>query len=159
MALQNLVSAAINPELNTSIMGKLNGLKTDVSGFVIQILPENKNEYLKVGNIMLPFLDKVYNVARAHPEILPSIFDKEEFFRDYLLTKDLIPMANLLNELNASIQATLFAANSDTMMEGLEVYAAVQQHKDKVPGLETDAMELKEFFKKSPRKPKAEVKP
>jgi hypothetical protein len=147
MATQNLVSASISPELKTSIMAKLNGLKNDL-GFVVSLLPQQKNEYLKVGNVMLPFLDKAYNAATAHPEILSSVFDKDEFIKDYQLTKELIPIANQLSELTSAVEATLYAANSDSMVEALEVYAAVQQNKDKVPGLDTVAAELKAFFKK-----------
>jgi len=68
-----------------------------------------------------------------------------------------LPIASQLAELTSSVQATLFAANSDCMVEALEVYAAVQQNKDKVPGLDTIAIEMREFFKKT-RKPKTEAK-
>ena len=36
-----------------------------------------------------------------------------------------------------------------TAMEALEIYAAVQQNKDKVPGLDVIAAQLKEFFKRT----------
>jgi hypothetical protein len=150
MALQNLISATISDELKSSILTKLNSIKTDLS-FLITMLPENKNEYLKVGNVMLPFLDKVYSVVDTHPEILSNVFDKDEFKKDYRLTKDLAPVSSLISELASAIEATLYAANSDTMVEALEIYAAVQQNKDKVPGMDVIAGELKEFFKRSKR--------
>ncbi len=156
MATQNLISAKLTPELKASVTEKLTGLKTDL-GFLISMVTGERNEYIKVGNIMLPFLDKAHSVAAAHPEILPGVFDREEYDNDYQLTKDLVEIASRISELHSSIEATLFAANSDTMVESLEVYAAAQQHKDKVPGLETDALELKGFFKKGPRKPKPVV--
>jgi len=148
MANQNLVSAVISPELKTSIVTKLSGLKTDLS-FVISLLPSEKNEHVKVGNVMLPFLDKAYSAAQAHPEILPSVFDKDEYGKDYQLTKDLIQIYNQLGELKSAVEATLYAAGSDTMVESLEVYAFVQQYRDKIPGLDIVADELKAFFKKS----------
>ena len=156
MATQNLISAKFTPELKTSVLQKLSGLRTDLD-FLISMVTGERNEYIKVGNIMLPFLDKAHNVATAHPEILPGVFDKEEYDSDYQLTKDLIPIAEQVAELNSSIQATLFAANSDTMVESLEVYAAAQQHQGKVPGLEVDVAEMKSFFKKT-RKQKTEAK-
>jgi hypothetical protein len=148
MGIQNLISAVISPELKTSVMTKLTGLKTDLS-FVISISPEEKNDYLKVGNVMLPFLDKIYNAVEAHPEILPSIFNKDEFVKDYQLTKELVPILNSLAELTSAVQNTLYAANSDSMVEALEIYAAVQHNKDKIAGMDIIAAELKEFFKKS----------
>jgi hypothetical protein len=148
MGIQNLISAVIGSDLKTSVLTKLNSVKTDLN-FLITMLPEQKNDYLKVGNVMLPFLDKIYSAAETHPEIMPAIFDKEEFKKDYQLTKDLAPIVNLLNELTSAVEATLYAANSDTMVEALEVYAAIQQNKDKVAGLDVIAADLKEFFKKS----------
>ena len=156
MALQNLVSASLTPEQKSSIITKLSDLKNDL-GFVISLLPEEKKEYLKVGNVMLPLIEKAHDAVTAHPEILPAIFDKEEFENDYKLTKDLLPIVSQLAELASAVEATLFAANSDSMVETLEIYAAVQQHKDKVPGLDTVATEMKEFFKKT-KKLKTEVK-
>ena len=155
MATQNLVSAKISPELKASIDQKLSGIKTDLN-FLISMVKGERNEYIKVGNIMLPFLDKIHNIAAAHPEILPAVFDKEEYENDYQLTKDLVTIADNISELHSSLQATLFAANSDTMMESLEIYAAAQMNQDKVPGMEANVTELKAFFKK-PRKPKTEA--
>lgn len=153
MATQNLVSAKLSPELKASIDQKLNGLKTDLN-FLVSMVKGERNEYIKVGNIMLPFLDKAHGVAKAHPEILPAVFDKEEYENDYQLTKDFFEIGSTIAELNSSVQATLFAANSDTMVESLDVYAAAQVNQKKVPGLEVDVAEMKAFFKKGPRPPK-----
>ncbi len=153
MAAQNLISKEMTSEEKTSITAKLNDLKTEVDKVVVPV-PDDKNEYIRVGNIMLPFMDKIYDVVLRHPEILPPSFDKVEYAKDYLFTKDIYPIATLFAQINASLQATLFAVNSDTMVESLEVYAYVQQGKGKVPGLEIDAAELKAFFKKPPRPPK-----
>ena len=148
MATQNLVSASISPELKASVLEKIITLKNDLN-FVISMEPGAKREHLSVGNVMLPFLDKTHDVALAHPEILPGIFDKDEFMKDYQLTKDLTPIVQQLTELTSAIQDTLYAANSDTMVEALEIYAACQQHVDKVPGMDSIVSEMRSFFKKS----------
>lgn len=150
MATQNLISAILSPEVKANVMTKLTEVKTSLD-FVISLLPEQKCEFVKAGNTMLPFVEKAYNAASTHPEILSSVFDKEEFFKDYLLSKELVPIFNLLKELTTSLDATLCAASSDAMVGALEVYASVQQNKDKVPGLDTVNAELKEFFRR-PRK-------
>ncbi len=153
MATQNLISASLTPETKAAIEEKLNGLKADL-GFLISMVTGERNEYIKVGNILLPFLDKAHGVAAAHPEILPAVFDKVEYDNDYRLTKDLYEIGSKIAELHSSVQATLFAANSDTMVESLDVYAAAQANQKKVPGLEVDVAEMKAFFKKGPRPPK-----
>jgi hypothetical protein len=150
MASQNLVSFSISPELKTAINTKIAGLKNDLS-FAVSLTPEEKREYFAVGNVMLPFMDKAHDVVTAHPEILPGIFDKDEFLKDYQLTKDLTLIASQLTELSSAVNDTLYAANSDTMVESLEIYAAGQKNQDKIPGLAVLIAEMKEFFKKSKR--------
>lgn len=115
--------------------------KTDVSGL------------FKVGNAYLPFIDKIYQVVVAHPEILPAIFDKDEFLRDYELFKVIQPIYNQINELAEGIQKTYTSVGSDTLVAALEVYASVKQNKDKVPGLSVVGDEMAVFFKKAKSKP------
>ena len=83
---------------------------------------------------------------------MPSVFDINEFKKDYLLVKDLTLIANQINELADSIQNTLMAANSDAMAGALEIYAAVKQTRDKVPGLNVVAGEMAVFFQRSGKK-------
>ena len=64
----------------------------------------------------------------------------------------LTPIAAQVNELAKSLQDSLVAANSDAVTEALEVYAAIKQHKDKVPGLAATYDELSVFFQRSKRK-------
>jgi hypothetical protein len=156
MAVQNLVSAVISPELKTSVVTKITDLKNDLS-FITSIPASEKRDYIGVGNSMLPFLDNAYNTAVAHPEILSAIFDKDEFLKDYQLAKNLLPIANALNELTSAVQNTLFAAQSDAMVASLEVYASVKQNENKIAGLDTVAAQMKGFFKKA--KKKEETKP
>jgi hypothetical protein len=106
----------------------------------------------KPGNTFAPLIDKAYHVVVDHPEILPSVFDKEEFIRDYQLFKDLTPIDNQVNQLSESVSKTLMAISSDALTGTLEVYAAVKQNKDKVPGLNVVAEEMAGFFKKSGKK-------
>ena len=44
---------------------------------------------------------------------------------------------------------TVMAVGSDTLKGAREVYAAVKQHKDKVPGLSAVYDEMSAFFKKN----------
>jgi hypothetical protein len=147
MATQNLVSAVLTPELKNSIITKLTEVKTDLN-FSVSFEPGEKKEYLSVGNVMLPFLDKAHGVITSHPEIMPAVFEKEEFLKDYQLSKDLVPILNQLTELASAVQNTLHAANSDAMVESLEIYTAAMQNVGKIPGMDVSVAEMKDFFKK-----------
>ena len=48
----------------------------------------------------------------------------------------------------------MVAVNNDALTEALDVYAAVKQNKEKVPGLNVVADEMAEFFKKNKKSAK-----
>lgn len=44
------------------------------------------------------------------------------------------------------------AAGSDTLVGSLDIYSAVKQNKDKIPGMSATSDELGEFFKRTHEK-------
>ena len=148
---QNLVSATLTEDTKNQILQKLAEIKSALA-FLLSLQPKEVRSMFKPGNTFAPLIDKAYHVVVDHPEILPGVFDKEEFMRDYQLFKDLTPIDNQVNQLSESVSKTLMAISSDALNGTLEVYAAVKQNKDKVPGLNVVAEEMAEFFKKSGKK-------
>lgn len=151
MGVQNLVSATLTPEKSTATLQKLTEVGADLD-FLIVLEPDSKNEFVKVGNTYSGFLRKADSVTADHPEILPGVFNLGEFKRDYQLARDLQPILDKLRELTEAVQDTIFAANSDALSAALGIYAAVQQNKDKIPGMDTIAAEMAAFFKRPKRK-------
>ena len=148
---QNLISATLSAADATEVLQSLTTAKTKLP--FLSTLQATDIKYLfKVGNAYLPFLDRIYQVVMTHPEVLPAVFDKEEFLRDYELVSTMRPIFNLVNELAEGVQKTFFAASSDAMVSAFEVYAAVKINKDKVPGLSVISDEMAEFFKKAKAK-------
>lgn len=150
---QNLISATLSAQDATEVQQSLSDAKAKLS-FLLSLQTDDVITLFKVGNVYLPFIDLAYQTVIAHPEILPGVFDKDEFIRDYTLLSALRPIFNQMNELLESLQKTFMAVGSDAMIEALEVYSAVKQNKDKVPGLAATAEQMAVFFKKS--KPKTE---
>lgn len=149
---QNLISATLSATEATEVLKSLNAVKTKMP-FLSALQKTDVSGLFKVGNAYLPFIDKIYQVVVAHPEILPAIFDKDEFLRDYELFKVIQPIYNQINELAEGIQKTYTSVGSDTLVAALEVYASVKQNKDKVPGLSVVGDEMAVFFKKAKSKP------
>ena len=148
---QNLISAALKAEDAAAIQQSLSEAKAKLS-FLLSLQTEDIATLFKVGNAYLPFIEKAYQTVIAHPEILPAVFDKDEFMKDYNLLIALRPIFNQINELAESIQKTFMAVGSDAMVASLEIYSAVKQNKDKVPGLAVTADEMAVFFKKTKAK-------
>ena len=145
---QNLISASLTVADKAAIIQSLVDVKEKMP-FLSTLQPSQTNSIFKVGNAYLPMVDKIHQVVMTHPEILPAIFDKEEFLNDYELFNALRPIFNQINELAEGIQKTFTALGSDTLVAALEVYSAVKQNKDKVPGLSVISDELGVYFKKS----------
>ena len=148
---QNLVSATLTEETKNKILEKLKEIR-EALDFLLSLQPKQVMSLFKAAKGFAPLLDKAYNTLIAHPEIMPFVFDKEEFIRDYQLSKNLTIIDDEINELSESVSKTLMAINSDTLNGTLDIYAAVKQNKDKVPGLNVVAAEMAEFFKKSGKK-------
>lgn len=145
---QNLISASLSAAEAAEVLQSLTSVKTKMP-FLSTLQKTDVSGLFKVGNAFLPFIDKIYQVVTTHPEILPAIFDKEEFLRDYELLNTIRPIFNQINELAEGIQKTFTAVGSDTLVSSLEVYASVKQNKDKVVGLSVISDELAVFFKKA----------
>lgn len=149
---QNLVSAALTSEDAAAIQKSLADAKAKLE-FLLTLQGADIKGLVKVGNTFLPFIERAHQVATDHPEILPGVFNKEEFTRDCELIWKLRPIVSQINELANSIQNTYFATSSDAMTSALDVYAAVKQNRDKVPGLNVAAEDMATYFKRSTRKP------
>lgn len=148
---QNLISASLSAAEAAEVLQSLSDVKTKMP-FLSTLQKTDVSGLFKVGNAFLPFIDKIYQVVITHPEILPAIFDKEEFLRDYELFNTIRPIFNQINELAEGIQKTFTAVGSDTLVASLEVYSSVKQNKDKVAGLSVISDELAVFFKKAKAK-------
>ena len=148
---QNLISATLSAQDAAEVQQHLINAKTKLN-FLLSLQTADVITLFKAGNAYLPFIDLAFQVVKAHPEIIPPVFDKEEFNRDYQLLSSLRPIFNQINELAESIQKTFTAVGSDAMIEALDIYTAVKQNKDKVPGLAATAEEMAVSFKKSKAK-------
>jgi hypothetical protein len=151
MSNQNVISASLSEGDKALILQNLSDIKSRLN-FLITLDPDQLKSLFKPGNGYTPFIEKAHAAAQTHPDILPRVFASDEFEKDYLLIQALTPIQAQINELAKSIHDTLTAANSDAMVEALEVYAAVKQHKDKVPGLAVAYEELSAFFQRSRKK-------
>jgi hypothetical protein len=145
---QNLISTALATELKQSIEQQLTEIKSQLN-FLLALQPDDIQGLFKAGNNYYPFIDRAHETVTKHPEILPSVFNVEEFKKDYNLSKNLTPIVNQINELAEGLGKTLTAINSDALAAALDVYAAVKQNRDKVSGLNVVADEMSVFFQRT----------
>jgi len=156
MATQNLVSAVLSARDKADVLEKLASVKATL-GFLITLRNDELQALFKAGDVIAPFVEKAYNVATEHPEILSGVFDVAEFKKDYELSKDLVPIYDMVNQLADSLRDTMQAVSSDAANGVLEIYSSVKMQCGKVPGLNVVAQEMSEFFKKGRKSPAEEA--
>lgn len=145
---QNLISGEINAQDIQAIQEALNVLNEKMP-FLSAMQNVDVSKFFKPGNAYQPLLNLAAQVAEQHPEILPPVFNKEEFKKDSELYAAIAPIALRVSALHTGVQKTQIAVGSDTLKGALEVYAAVKQHKNKVPGLSAVYDEMRVFFRKN----------
>jgi hypothetical protein len=145
---QNLISATLSATDAAEVQQKIREAKEKLT-FLLSLQADDINNIIILGNAYLPFIDSVNQTLNEHPEIIPGVFNKVEYEKDYALLNALRPIASQLNELNESVQKTLYAVGSDVLVASLEGYSYVKQNQDKVPGLKASGDSLAAFFKKA----------
>jgi len=152
---QNLISASLSAEDAAVVQQNFTAAKDKLS-FLLSLQTEDVITLFKAGNAYLPFIDLAYQAMKAHPEIIPAVFDKDEFERDYALLSALRPIFTQINELAEGVKKTFMAVGSDSLVASLDVYDFVKQNKDKVPGLAATAEQMGVFFKRTRTKTPAQ---
>ncbi len=145
---QNLITGQISAEDIPAIHEALDVLNEKMP-FLSTMQNVDVSKFFKPGNAYQPLLNLAAQTVDQYPEILPAVFNKEEFKKDSELYASLAPIALRVAALHTSIQKTQIAVGSDTLKGSLEVYAAVKQHKNKVPGLSAIYDEMRVFFRKN----------
>lgn len=154
---QNLISASLSATEAAEVEQNLTAAKAGLK-FLLSLQTDDTKGLFKVGTNFLPLVDEAFQTVKNHPEILPGVFDKEEFLKDCALLSALTPILNQINELAEGVKKTYTAVGSDALVASLEVYAAVKQNKDKVPGLSVTSDRMAEYFKKNKAKVEAVTK-
>ena len=148
MAVQNLVSATISSETKDEILKAIARIRTQLD-FLLSLQADEALGIVKAGKEFLPFIEICHSVANSHPEILSGIFDKAEFDRDHALSLNLGQITDAVGELFEALTHTLTAVRSDDFVGSLDVYSAVKVNKSRVPGLNSVADNLGQYFVKT----------
>ncbi len=144
----NLISATLSGEDAEEVRKAFATINTKLP-FLSTMQSAEVSGVFKVGNNYQPFLELAKEVVDTHPEILPAVFNAAEFDKDYSLYKTLQPVSLQAEEISEGLKKSVMAVGGDTINAAFEVYTAVKQHKDKVPGLSVFYEAMFAFFKRT----------
>ncbi|MGC1308188.1 MAG: hypothetical protein WA885_13255 [Phormidesmis sp.] len=147
------VNAELQPEDVEKIKASLKAVR-ELMPFLIHLSVQERRRFLKMGDKSLAFVTNSLSAAQSNPEILPGSFDVASLGRDYQLSRDLLEVQTLLNQLSEQVDDTLLAVGSEAMTNSLSVYDYVKTAAKREPGLKGLAEQLGERFKKIRRRPR-----
>jgi hypothetical protein len=152
MSNNNLVSAALTPEVKSQIQNNLNGIHSALP-FLLALSNEERQGGLKLGDKTVAFLEKAVDYAALNPHLVPPYMNLQEIQRDYQLQKDLIDVLQQIASLVQKIEDTQQEAGAEAYNGILAFYQAVKVASEKgVPGARAIHEDLGKRFPGRPKK-------
>ncbi len=150
------INAELQPKDLEAIKASLKAVQTKMP-FLVHLSVQERRRFLKMGDKSLAFVTNSLSAAQSNPEILPGNFDVASLNRDYQLSRDLLEVQTLLNQLSEQVDDTLLAVGSEAMTGSLSIYDYVKAAAKREPGLKGLAEQLGERFKKIRRKSSSQL--
>jgi hypothetical protein len=151
MALENLISVAFTQQELTDLDNAFSTIEQIVKDKVINLTPEQRQQYGRIGNRTENWIDKVKVYMDGNATLIPNYLDKTEFDKDYKTRKDLQPRLNRITQLFESIDDTQKLISTDIYNTSIAFYrnlkGAAQQN---VPGSSAIYADLKTQFPGAP---------
>lgn len=129
--------------------------------FLINLNEDEKQELFKMGPKSVDFVQDASEAARNFPTILPGNFNKDEYFKDTDLLKQLLTIKMKLDSMKEKVDDTVMEVGSEAMESSREIYILLKAQSDRVPGLKSVVEKLEPRFRKKRRaaeEPASEVR-
>lgn len=122
MALENLISVEFTQDELTQFDDALKAIETILKGKVINLTPEQRSQYGRIGNRTENWIDKVKSYMDNNATLIPNYIDKAEFDKDYKTRKDLSPRLNRLVGILEGIDDTQKLISTDIYSNSIAFY-------------------------------------
>ncbi len=119
--IQNKISATLSDEDAATVVAAINTIKQKLP-FLIDLSPEERRSLPKMGDKSRGFVRAALTVAQQNPDILPRLFDVDEFARDVALEEKLARISGSFSKLAELLDDTLVAVGSDAYVAALTTY-------------------------------------
>ncbi len=113
----------------------LSTIEQVVKGKVINLSPEEKQLYGKIGDNTENWISKVNGYMQQKPELIPFYLNKEEFEKDQKARKDILPVLNRISSVYESLDDTAKLISTDVYNAALTFYRNIKLiSQQNVPG-------------------------
>ncbi len=148
--MSNYISAEIDSETITEVLGHLTAIKTKIP-FLLKLETNTKKSLASMDDNRAPFVAKCLHYGLSEPNVVPPYVDLNELKRDLDLFNNLQSIAREINRLADMVNDTRIAAGTDAYVASLSLYNSVKQaSKMNVPGTKAIFDDLKKAFEVKP---------
>ncbi|UKB82614.1 hypothetical protein LF887_16545 [Chryseobacterium sp. MEBOG06] len=161
MALDNLISLSFSNDELKAIDDAIKSIQTTLSGKMINLTPEERQQYGRIAEQNKLFVNKAKNYMEQYPNLVPAFIDKAEFDKDYAAREQIEQRLQLLNSLNEQFTDTKTLLDHDNYHNAISFYRNIRfLSGENVPGTNVIYEDMKQFFiTSSPTTPEAPQRP
>jgi len=147
MSLKNLISVGYTQEEVDQINQHLAGIQEIIKGKVINLSPEERQQYGRINDRTENWIVKVDSHMKQRPELVPFYINKEEFDKDMEARNKMKPILNSIASLQESLDDTSKLLSHDIYNTAISYYRNIKIiDQQDVPGTTTIYEDLKSQF-------------
>lgn len=125
----------------------LAGIQELIKGKVINLSPEERQQYGRINNRTENWIVKVDSHMKQKPELVPFYIDKEEFDKDQEARNNMKPILNSIASIQESLEDTSKLLSHDIYNTAIAYYRNIKViSQQDVPGTTTIYEDLKSQF-------------
>ena len=149
---QNRLSISITDAQKNDFKKASAELATATKNFNVVIGKEELKSLSKLGDIRIPFVEKIAQYAVSNPEFLQPNADIPEFTKDFKAFTDLREMLRPLRQVLDNLENSRMVSGSEAYNFALDYYKTVQFNaKMGVPGAQAILDDLRPLFEAKPK--------
>ncbi|CAN5343147.1 hypothetical protein BH09BAC2_BH09BAC2_14930 [soil metagenome] len=153
MGLDNLITFELTVEEVNAFDGALETIRSIIENKVINLTPDERKQYGKIGNRTENWIDKVKGYMDDNANLIPNYLNKAAYDLDFTARKTLQPRLNRLASIIESLDDTQKLISTDLYYNSLAFYHYLKNASEQnVPGSTVIMEDLKEQFPGGGRK-------
>lgn len=146
---ENVVSIQIPDKEWKEIQALVKSVREKLDAYLISLKPEERKGLAKMSDKTLPFVEKVTEYVKSHPEFVPVYLQTKELLIDVKAYNDLIQVYRQIEQLCSRLDDTVMLSGSEAYVAALAYYNSVKQAaKMNVPNAKNIYKDLKARFEK-----------
>lgn len=147
MSVDNLITVKLNQQEIEQINEALSTIEQVIKDKVINLTPEERQQYGKLGDNTENWISKVDGYMKQKPELVPFYINKDEFKNDQDARKAILPILNRISSIQESFDDTAKLISSDVYNAALGFYRNIKLiSQQNVPGTTSIYQDLASQF-------------